>query len=130
MAAGNPKSQILERSLMTEWVVYGIKSCDSCKKLLKQLESEGHPHRFHDLRSDGLPEDLLKRWIQELSLEALLNRKSTTYRGLEAHERARLDGQEALEVLMTYPTLIKRPLLDTGDRRILAPKPQDLAQCS
>lgn len=113
---------------MTEWVVYGIKTCDSCKKLLKQLGSEGIPYRFHDLRADGLTEPLLQKWLAALGLRALLNRTSTTYRTLDEHERARLESGEALKVLITYPTLIKRPLLDTGERLVLAPKPQDLAQ--
>lgn len=113
---------------MTEWVVYGIKTCDSCKKLLKQLSSEGIPHRFHDLRADGLSEPLLQKWLAALGVKALLNRTSTTYRTLDERERARLESEEVLHVLITHPTLIKRPLLDTGERLVLAPKPQDLAQ--
>ena len=112
---------------MTEWVVYGIKTCDSCKKILKQLTSEGISHRFHDLRVDGLPEPILRRWVETWGLKALINRTSTTYRTLEQSERTRLEGQDALQVLMAYPTLIKRPLLDTGAQLVLAPKPQDLA---
>ena len=115
---------------MTEWVVYGIKTCDSCKRLLKQCTSEGISHRFHDLRTDGLPEHQLQHWIEVLGLKALINRSSTTFRALDERERERLESQEALQVLMAYPTLIKRPLLDTGARLILAPKPQDLAQLS
>jgi Spx/MgsR family transcriptional regulator len=115
---------------MTEWVVYGIKTCDSCKTLVKQLTSEGIPHRFHDLRVDGLAEPVLQNWLETLGLKALLNRMSTTYRRLEERERSLLEGHEAIQVLMTNPTLIKRPLVDTGERLILAPKPQDLANFS
>ena len=61
--------------------VYGLKSCDACRKARKALADR--EHRFHDLREDGLDAAMLDRWIGALGWEALLNRRSTTWRALD-----------------------------------------------
>jgi arsenate reductase (glutaredoxin) len=102
--------------------VYGIKNCDTCRKALKWLEAEGHAHRFHDFRNDGLDEKLVSGFINKLGLAAVLNRKSTSWRGLDeatkavfAKAESESDDQAAVVALLAgNPTLIKRPVFDTG----------------
>tara|TARA_R110000851_G_scaffold162001_6_gene305750 strand:+ start:572 stop:1015 length:444 start_codon:yes stop_codon:yes gene_type:complete len=92
---------------MTEYamILYGIKTCDTCRKALKALGNV----TFHDVRADGLPSEVAQAaWAQ--FGEALVNRQSTTWRGLSEAERA----QEALTLLAAHPTLMKRPLIDAG----------------
>ncbi|MYE01900.1 MAG: arsenate reductase [Alphaproteobacteria bacterium] len=92
--------------------VYGLKSCDACRKARKALgESE---HRFHDLREDGLDGAMLDRWIDALGWEALLNRRSTTWRSLDEADRAGLDAGRARGLMLAHPTLVKRPVIDDG----------------
>ena len=74
-------------------IVYGLKSCDACRKARKALA--GREHRFHDLREDGLDAAMLDRWIGALGWEALLNRRSTTWRALDEAEKAGLDAGRA-----------------------------------
>lgn len=86
-------------------ILYGIKTCDTCRKALKALGNV----TFHDVRADGLPSEVAQAaWAQ--FGEALVNRQSTTWRGLSEAERA----QEALTLLAAHPTLMKRPLIDAG----------------
>lgn len=96
-------------------VVYGLKNCDSCRKATKLLEAAGRPFRFHDLRADGLPRDRLARWLAKAGWEALLNRRSTTWRDLPEADKAGLDAAKAARLLEGHPTLIKRPVVETGD---------------
>jgi Spx/MgsR family transcriptional regulator len=102
------------RTLIT---LYGIKNCDTVKKARKWLDTQGVDYQFHDLREDGLEPDAVTAWIQELGWETLLNKRSTSWKALDEKARSGMDDQSALEAVMATPTLIKRPLLDTGKQR-------------
>ena len=92
--------------------VYGLKSCDACRKARKALGER--EHRFHDLREDGLDAALLDRWIGAVGWEALLNRRSTTWRALDEADRAELDAGRARGLMLAHPALVKRPVIDDG----------------
>ncbi len=92
--------------------VYGLKSCDACRKARKALA--GRDQRFHDLREDGLDAALLDRWIGALGWEALLNRRSATWRALDEAEKAGLDAGRARGLMLAHPALVKRPVIDDG----------------
>jgi len=92
--------------------VYGIKQCDTCRKALKWLEGQGIEHRFHDFRADGLQADLLQSWLGSPFTDKLVNRRSTTWRQLTDKQRQLGDGA-LLELLLQFPTLIKRPVFVT-----------------
>jgi arsenate reductase (glutaredoxin) len=91
-------------------ILYGLKSCDTCRKALKSLPDA----RFVDVRSEGVPADVLKRAHAHFD-GALLNTRSTTWRELSADERAR----PPLDLLAEHPTLMKRPLIENGDQLML-----------
>jgi len=97
--------------------LYGIKNCDSVRKARNWLEASGVTFQFHDFRRDGLDACLLQEWIKQPGWEKLLNRRSTTWRQLSSDETADLDARKAATLMLQYPTLIKRPLLDTGSTR-------------
>ena len=83
-------------------VIYGLKSWDSCRKAAKALSGA----RFADVRVDGVPEAVLRAAFARFGAD-LVNTRSTTWRGLDAAERAR----PALDLLADHPTLMKRPLI-------------------
>lgn len=91
--------------------VYGIRQCDRCRKTLRDLEGEGVAHRFHDLRADGLDAERLQTWLASDFAEKLVNRRSTTWRGLSEAEKA-AEGDAVLDLLLAHPTLVKRPLIE------------------
>ena len=97
--------------------LYGIKNCDTVKKARKWLEEQGIEYAFHDLREDGLTPQQVAQWLDELSWETLVNKRSTTWKALDESERSSMDNASAQAAIMTQPTLIKRPLLDTGHQR-------------
>ncbi len=91
--------------------LYGLKNCDSCKKALKALKSSGQSVEFIDLRVTPVAVEQLQKWLDEHGDAVLVNRKSTSWRGLDDQARQ----QPVLVLLMTNPTLIKRPLVESGD---------------
>ncbi|SFD54787.1 ArsC/Spx/MgsR family protein [Roseivivax sediminis] len=86
-------------------IIYGLKTCDTCRKARKALPEA----QFVDIREAGLPEEVRDRAIAAFG-DALVNSRSTTWRGMTEAERA-----DAPEVqLGTHPALMKRPLIDDG----------------
>ncbi len=100
-------------------VVYGLRNCDTCRAAMKWLTAQGIDATLHDLRADGLDAQRLSEWADELGWEALLNRRSKTWRGLPEVERTPLDGDRARALMAAHPTLVKRPVIDRGDRRFV-----------
>jgi arsenate reductase len=96
--------------------VYGIKNCDTVKKACRWLESRGLSYQFHDFRIQGLPSTQVKTWIDKIGLDALVNKRSTTWKQLDDASRADLNEKTAVALLLANPTLIKRPLLEWSGR--------------
>lgn len=101
-------------------VVYGIDTCDQVRKARAWLRAHEVVHAFHDFRADGLDAALLARWMGHLPWDALLNRRGTTWRQIEPVRRAAVvDQSSATELMLAHPTLVKRPVLEAGDRIVV-----------
>ena len=108
--------------------IYGIKTCDTMKKAFAWLDREGSAYRFHDYRAEGLDERTLRDWVSQVGWEKLLNKASTTFRELPASEKAELDGDRAVRLMLANPTMIKRPVLDVAGRLTIGFKPETYTQ--
>ncbi|MBT8093020.1 MAG: arsenate reductase [Gammaproteobacteria bacterium] len=95
--------------------VYGIKSCDTCRKARKFLAENDIPFRFHDVRQDGLDIQMLERWAERIDWESLLNRKSLTWRRIPEVDRSDVDLNRAFALIIEQPTLLKRPVLESDE---------------
>ncbi len=94
----------------------GLKSCDTCKTALKALLAAGHDPAVTDVRADGVAEADLRDWIAAKGVDAMINRRSTTWRGLdEATRAAAKTPAGAVAVLRAHPTLMKRPVIVTAE---------------
>ena len=101
-------------------VVYGIETCDQVRKARHWLKAHAIAYRFHDFRRDGLTIDMLARWLSHVPWDALVNRRGLSWRKLDAEQRAAIvDQASAIELMMREPTVIKRPVLETGDRLLV-----------
>lgn len=92
--------------------VYGLKNCDSTRKAKKILEENGHSAEIHDLRLDGLPPELLKKWVVQIGWETLLNKRGTTWRGLPEEMKEDMNEAKAAMLMSDHPALIKRPIIN------------------
>lgn len=91
--------------------LYGIKNCDTIKKARKWLDNQSIDYQFHDFRVDGLEEQLLDSWLEQLGWEGLINKRGTTWRQLSDEQKATMDNTLARAVILENPALIKRPVL-------------------
>ncbi|RJT39977.1 ArsC family reductase [Mesorhizobium waimense] len=96
--------------------MYGITNCDTIKKARVWLERHDVAYRFHDYRAEGLEADRLNGWVGKVGWEVLLNKASTTFRELADNEKQSLDEKRAKALMLAKPTMIKRPVLEVGDR--------------
>lgn len=97
-------------------VLYGIRNCDTVAKARQWLDKRGIDYRFHDLRSDGLEAAQVDHWLETLGAERLINKRSTTWKQLSDAQRQAALGGKAASVLLSHPTLIKRPVVATQDK--------------
>lgn len=100
-------------------ILYGIKNCDKVRKARAWLEAGRLAYDFHDYKVAGIDEARLRTWVRELGWETLLNRAGTTFRKLPDADKIDLDADKAVALMLGAPSMIKRPLLDLGDRRIV-----------
>lgn len=105
--------------------LYGIKNCDTVKKARHWLESQTVAYRFHDFKGDGLSPEQLAHILQFCTWETLLNRRGTTWKKLGDAQKTELNEQTAINLLLAHPTLIKRPVLDTGTTILVGFNPSD-----
>ncbi len=97
-------------------VLYGIKNCDTVKKARRWLEIQQIEYIFHDFRVDGLDKNMLKGFLKHVDWEILLNKRGTTWRKLPENLKNGINEPKALELMVEYPTLIKRPIFVNGSK--------------
>ncbi|WP_176597463.1 MULTISPECIES: ArsC family reductase [Sphingobium] len=99
--------------------MYGIKNCDTIKKARNFLDNSGKAYSFHDYKVSGVDEMALRGWVEEHGWETILNRSGTTFKALDAGDKAHIDADKAVLLMMSNPSMIKRPILDLGGRTIV-----------
>ena len=79
------------------------------------LAAAGRDVTFVDIRADADLTSKVPAWLAATSAEALVNKRSTTWRGLDDATRAEAEGDAAAALLVAHPTLIKRPVIEAGE---------------
>jgi arsenate reductase len=95
-------------------ILYGINNCDTIKKTRKWLQENKIDYNFHDYKKAGCPQHLAEIFLKNFSYKELINRRGTTWRKLSDHEKASLDITSAIKLMVERPSIIKRPLLNSG----------------
>ncbi len=104
--------------------LFGIKNCDTMKKARAWLDAKGVAYAFHDYKAQGLDRARLEGWARSVGWETLLNRTGTTFRKLPDAEKTNLDERKAIALMLDQPSMIKRPVLNIGERLLVGFKPE------
>ncbi len=99
--------------------MYGIPNCDTVRKARKFLDNQNISYEFHDFKKQGLTEAIIQQWLASQSIEKLVNKRSTSWKQLTDEQKTNLMEKLDLSVLTELPTLIKRPVLETGSELII-----------
>ncbi|WP_226633636.1 ArsC family reductase [Brevundimonas poindexterae] len=105
--------------------LYGIPNCDTVKKARVWLDGEGHAYAFHDYKKAGIDEGRLRGWVDQVGWEKLLNRAGTTFRKLPDADKADLNADKAVALMLAQPSMIKRPVVETGGTLLVGFKPDE-----
>jgi len=104
--------------------LYGIRNCDTMKKAWSWLDAHNVAYDFHDYKKAGIDRATLERWADVLGWEALLNRAGTTFRKLPEADKADLGRDKAIDLMIAQPSMIKRPVLESGATLLAGFKPE------
>jgi arsenate reductase len=117
----------MERLVTT---LYGIRNCDTMKKAWTWLDEHGVAYEFHDYKKQGIDRGTLEGWARKAGWERLLNRIGTTFKKLADADKANLDEAKAIGLMLVQPSMIKRPVLEIGDRLLVGFRPDEYAQAT
>jgi arsenate reductase len=107
--------------------IYGIKNCDTMKKAFVWLDTHGVAYDFHDYKKLGVSEVDVGRWSDAADWEKVLNRAGTTFRKLPEVDQQDLTRDKAIALMVANPSMIKRPVLETGGAIEIGFKPERYA---
>ena len=116
-----PRTADLENKVIT---LYGIPNCDTMKKARAWLAEHGIDYAFHDYKKAGVDEKTLRTWVEELGWEPLLNTRGMMWRKVPQAVKDNIDEASAIALMLETPSIIKRPVLDTGKERHVGFKPE------
>ena len=91
--------------------LYGISNCDTVRKAIKYLDVNDIRYQFIDYRKNPISLEKLQTIVSIVGWENLINRRSTIYRSLSEKQKKNIN----YDLVLNYPTLIKRPVLISED---------------
>lgn len=101
-------------------IVYGIKNCSTVKKALDWLTENQIDFEFHDYKKLGISKDKIVEWQHKVAWESLINERGTTWRKLTPELQASIvDEAAAAKLMQEHTSLIKRPIIESGDLILL-----------
>lgn len=94
--------------------IYGIKSCSTMKKAFTKLDELGVSYDFHDYKKQGIDKESVQRWVDELGIDKILNKRGTTWRKLTDEQKQAADENvnNAIDLLIENTSMIKRPIVE------------------
>jgi len=100
-------------------LLYGLPTCDTCRKARNWMARFEVPHEFVDYRAHPVPAATLTDWARQLGgWEKLVNKSSTTWRNLLPQRKNPASDAEWLLLVKEYPALVRRPVLVTADGEV------------
>lgn len=100
--------------------VYGLSQCDTVKRARQWLQAQGVDFQFVDFKKTPPSAAQISAWTEAAGWEALLNKRGTTWRKLDAAMQARVvDAPSAAAVLAQYPSAIKRPVVEADGQLLV-----------
>jgi Spx/MgsR family transcriptional regulator len=96
--------------------LYGLDTCDTCRKARNWLKRAGVEHAFVDYRAQRVDPATLKDWARQLGgWDRLVNKASTTWRSLPELRKSPGSDPEWTLLIREHPALVKRPVVVMPD---------------
>ena len=110
---------------MEPLTVYEKPTCSKCRQLFALLDERGIEFSRVNFHVDPLPADAIKALLKKAGLRPAeaLRTKEPVYAQLAIGERSLSDG-ELIDLMASHPELLQRPIVERGDRAVLARPPE------
>lgn len=95
--------------------LHGIPNCDTVKKAKKWLDEHSIDYQFVNFKKDGINADDVSSWIEQAGLDIVLNKRGTTWRKLSPEQQSIDSNEDAVKLICTESSLVKRPVLVRGE---------------
>lgn len=101
--------------------IYEKTTCTTCRQVHKALQESGVDFSAVDYYTDPITKPRLKELLRKLRMpaRALLRTKEEIYRTLGLADRD-LSDDEIVDLMVKHPDLLQRPIVEKGDRAVLA----------
>ena len=106
---------------MSELTVYEKPTCTTCKNLVTVLTERGVDFERVNYHVDPLPEEKIRELVEKTGEPArnLFRKNEPIYAELELADRE-VDDDEAIRLMTEHPPLMQRPVVERGERAVLA----------
>ena len=110
-------------------VVYQKPTCTTCRSVHAALRARGVDFDAVDYYTDPIPKERLIELLRKMGMKPreLLRTKEKIYQTLKLGEQTLSDDQ-IIDLMVEHPDLIQRPIVERGDRAILARPPERLQE--
>ena len=111
---------------MAQLTVYEKSTCTKCRELAALLIAHGIDFERVDFHLEPLTADELRALVARTGRPAreLFRTSEPVYAELGLAGRADIGDAEAIELLAEHPQLLQRPVVERGDRAVLARPPE------
>jgi arsenate reductase len=106
---------------MAEMTIYQKPTCSTCRQAVQLLKESGTPFTAINYYENPFTKTQLKNLLRKggLSPKDILRTKEDIYKELGLAKK-NLSDDEWLEVMVAHPDLIQRPIVEKGEKVILA----------
>ncbi len=107
--------------LMNKITIYQKPTCTTCRQVHKALVESGVDFEAVNYYVDAIPKAKLKELLKKAGLSAfdILRKKEEIYKTLRLSEK-KVSEEELIDLMAKYPDLIERPIVEKGNKAILA----------
>lgn len=106
---------------MTEITIYQKPTCSTCREAVRLVRESGQPFKAINYYEQPFTKSLLKALLKKagLAVRDVLRTKEDLYKSLKLSNNS-LSDDELLDLMIKHPDLIQRPLVEKGERAMLA----------
>ena len=106
---------------MADITIYHKPTCTTCRQAVQRLKDSGKSFTAINYYEQSFTKSQLKKLLKKagLSPRDVLRTKEEIYQELGLSKK-QLSDDELLDLMVQYPDLIQRPIVEKGDRAILA----------
>ena len=112
---------------MAHITIYQKPTCSTCRKVMKFVEQSGQPFTAINYYETPFTKSKLKSLLKKGSLQAkdVIRTKEDIYKSLGLAKGDKSED-EMIDLMIQYPDLIQRPLVEKDETVILARPPETI----